>query len=66
MTTMAMPYDQATEHYLAQALENSASVCVDSPNKARSQVKRGIWHLRNFDGELIARVGKDFVRFVPS
>jgi len=66
MTTMAMPYDQATEHYLAQALENSASVCVDSPNKARSQMKRGIWHLRNFEGELIARVGKDFVRFVPS
>ena len=63
---MALSYEQATEAYLLEALEKSADVCIDSPNRNRSQFRRGMWHLRNFDGLLIARVGADFVRFAPA
>ena len=63
---MAMPYEQATETYLAKALENSSDVCVDSPNGERSYFTRGFWYLRNFDGDLIARVGRGHVRFTAS
>lgn len=58
-----MVFEQATEAYLLTALANSAAVSVDSPNRARSHLTRGVWHLRNFDGELIAWVSKDRVRF---
>jgi hypothetical protein len=60
---MAVPYEQATEAYLVKALEFSETIAVDSPNRARSVLKRGVWHLRNFDGDLIARVGKGEIRF---
>jgi hypothetical protein len=63
---MTTPYEQATETYLAEALAQSASVTVDSPNRARSHCSRGIWYLRNFDGHLIARVGKGRVQLVAS
>lgn len=63
---MAMPYEQATETYLAKALENGSDVCVDSPNGERSYFKRGFWYLRNFDGHLIARVGRGHVHFTAS
>lgn len=63
---MAMPYEQATEMYLAEALGRSAEVLVDSPNRQRSHLRLGVWYLRNFDGHLIARVGKGSVRFASS
>jgi hypothetical protein len=63
---MAVPYEQATEAYLLKALEHSETIPVDSPNRARSHLKRGVWHLRNFDGDLIARVGKGEIRFAAS
>jgi hypothetical protein len=63
---MATQYEQATETYLAKALEHSSSVTVDSPNRERSHCTRGVWYLRNFDGHLIARVGKGRVQLVAS
>ena len=63
---MALSYEQAIEAYLLEALEKSADVSIDSPNRDRSQFRRGMWHLRNFEGLLIARVGADFVRFAPA
>jgi hypothetical protein len=62
---MVLPYDQATERYFAEALAHGDAVRIDSPNRGRSQLRRKVWHLRNFDGLLIAQVGRDFVRFVP-
>ena len=59
---MAVSYEQAADLYLAEALARSAELPVDSPNRDQSQYKRGIWHLHNFDGMLIARVGKDYIR----
>jgi len=59
---LAIRYEQATEAYLAKALENSADVVIDSPNRDKSRLLLGTWHLRNFDGLLIARVAKEGVR----
>ena len=58
---MAVSYEQAADLYLAEALARSAELPVDSPNRDRSQYKRGIWYLHNFDGILIARVGESYI-----
>lgn len=63
---MAVPYEEAAEAYLVKALEHSETIAIDSPNRARSHLKRGVWHLCNFDGDLIARVGKGEIRFAAS
>jgi hypothetical protein len=58
---MAQPYEQATEFYLAKALENGA--IIDSPDSERSHLTKGTWHLRNFDGPLVGRVRRGNVHF---
>jgi hypothetical protein len=59
---MARPFEQATELYLAKALENG-SIIVDCPNSERSRLTKGTWHLRNFDGQLVGRVRGGNVQF---
>jgi hypothetical protein len=59
---MAMPYEQATETYLMQALAHPHGVSIDSPNRERSHLSKGVWHLRNMEGNLIAKVGAGSVR----
>jgi hypothetical protein len=63
---IAVSYEQATDAYFAEALARSAEVTIDSPNRSQSQYRRGIWHLHNFDGILIARVGKNFIRIAAA
>ena len=57
----AIPYEQAIDAYFAEALARGEDITIDSPNRNQSQYRRGIWHLHNFEGALIARVGRDFV-----
>jgi len=65
---MALSYEQATEAYLLEALQKKApTVSIDSPNRDRSQYRRGLWHPAQFRRACSSPgVGADFVRFAPT